>query len=283
MKKFKFIYLNLVIILLFTILTGCSYINNAMKTMQKGLTVEEQATIDKTTTEYIDKIKNKTWYSDESNFHWRFNEDGSVEEDGILSEPNNWILKFGNEYDTTTPLSEYSRKAIEETSDYYIHFKSPIYENKQYHLKVKFSDTDNLILGSTPYIVGIDYIHEVPEDTILDPYFYTPYAWGDTGEDGLVGIYWVLQDDGLGAETTGALFGEMIYPSTFYWSIKDNYLYIDWTSLNEEDGTENHYKLDVYEFEKLDDNSFNVWPYMDYKKENVTHFVATDSIDISDF
>ena len=68
-------------------------------------------------------------------------------------------------------------------------------------------------------------------------------------------------DDGLGAETIGIFGGEFVYPDTFYWSYKDGYLYIDWTYQNE-DGSEEHYKLDIYEVKKGDGEFYTT----DYQK-----------------
>ncbi|MBR6406819.1 MAG: hypothetical protein IKS18_11615 [Lachnospiraceae bacterium] len=250
-----------------------------MKILRKGLSASEQAEVNRNVREWTEKLPGVTWWDAEMNWSLRFYEDGTVEEDGILSEAGNWYIAFGSEYDEKTPVSEMSRDYIERFCDYYLHFDSPAraYEDHRYHCRIHFDPDGNLVLWDTVYTAGVDYIHEIPADAVQDP-FFTQCVWGEQGDDGKVGSLWVMQDDGLGAETIGSMGGEWVYPTTFYWSYKDPYLFIDWTSLDEE-GSENHYKLEIFKVTK-NENSFDIRDYLEKPGSGTTHYVKAEEQDI---
>ncbi|MBR5060478.1 MAG: hypothetical protein IKX06_06875 [Clostridia bacterium] len=253
--------------------SGCEILERIAKHNQKGLTAKEQEEVDKNVREWTRKITGVTWWDDNMYWSLRFYEDGSVEEDGVLSGPDNWYITFGDEFNENKPVSEFDRNYIEQFCHYFLHFDSParVYEKKRYHCRISFDGDGNLVLWDTTYKPGVDYIHEVPKDAALDP-FFCQCIWGDQSGDGKIGKLWIMQDDGLGAETVGAIGGEWILPETFYWSYKAPYLYIDWTSLNE-DGTENHYKLDVFKVTFDGDRSFDTADYLGKPGTASTHWV----------
>lgn len=253
------------------VLPGCEILERVAKASRKGLTAEEQAEVDRTVSDWTSRITGVTWWDDGMHRSLRFFEDGSVEDDGVLSGPDNWYIKFGDELNENKPVSEFDRNYIEKFCGYYLHFDSPAraYENYRYHCRIKFDGDGNLVLWDETYKPGIDWIHEIPGDAKVDP-FFSRCIWGDE-EDGKIGKLWILQEDGLGAETVGSIGGEWILPTTFYWSYKAPYLYVDWTSLNE-DGTENHYRLDVYKI-TMNEDSFDAADYLERPGAAATHWV----------
>lgn len=255
----------------------------------KGLSKEQQAEVDATVADYTARIADITWW--EAQYHetyYAFYSDGRVEEDGRVSEPGNWVIRFGGEYDGSKDVSKMSQKEIEEQCDYYIHFDAPVGSAgfSRLHLKVTFDDSGNLVLGSIDpmiYEPGPAIVREVPDGTTPDPYFYgnfTSNNWGVWGfeDGGSIGKIWVFQDDGTGAETIGSMNGELIYPDYFYWSFKDGQLYIEWAR-DDEYVAEYGKDIDVYHVEK-GDGEFFITHYLDFNGTGREHLVITDKLDI---
>ena len=250
-----------------------------------GLSKKQQAQIEKTISEYNEKLVGKTWWNYRWGYAYRFYEDGRVEESGSISEPGNWYISFGEQYNRNSDLSKYRKKFIEQYCDYYLRFDSPsYYDHPKQDYRISFNEKGNLVLFDDEYEPGVDYIHEIPEDAYLDDYFLGTYkannwgVWGFEYEDGKIGSIWVFQDDGLGAETVGSMGGELIYPETFTWAFKDDMLYIEWTR-SEEYISEYGKDIDVYYVEK-GDKEFYITSYLDHEKANRQHLVVTDQLDI---
>ena len=255
-----------------------------------GLSKEQQAEVDATIADYTARIQDVPWWEEQyHSTYYTFYSDGRVEQDGRISEPDNWEIRFGGEYDNDKDVSKMSQKEIEEKCDYYIHFDAPEGSAgfSRLHLKVDFDENGDLVLGNvdpTVYVPGPAIIREVPEGTVQDPYFYGNFAennwgvWGFTSDDGGIGKLWIFQEDGLGAETVGTMNGELIYPDYFYWSFKDGQLYIEWAR-DEDYVSEYGSDIDVYTVEK-GDGEFYITHYLDFDGANKEHLVVTDQLDI---
>ena len=267
----------IVFILMLLMLTGCG----------KGLSKKQQTEVEKTVKEYSEKLIGPTWWSYSSNSSLKFYEDGTIEEDGYVSEPGNWYVSFGEQYNRNADVSKMNKKYIEEWCDYYLRYDSPAYyDHQKMNNKISFNEKGNLVLWDEEYVPGVDIVHEIPEDAYLDPYFYGNYkannwgVWAKIYEDDKEGSIWVFQDDGLGAETIGAYGGQLIYPDTFTWAFKDDKLYIEWPR-DEEYITEYGRDIDVYIIEK-GDGQFYATDYLDYEGKTRTLYRQTDKLDISE-
>ena len=251
-----------------------------------GLSKKEQEEIDRTVAEYTEKLVGPTWWNDQWGYAIKFYEDGTVEDEGYISEPGNWYISYGEQYNRNADVSKMSRKYIDEFCGYYLRYDSPAYsDGKKMDCRISFTDDGNLVLFDDVYYPGPDYIHEVPEDTYLDPYFYGTYkannwgVWAFVADDGSEGKLWVFQDDGLGAETIGAYGGELIYPDTFTWSFKDGMLYIEWPR-SDEYIAEYGKDIDAYNVER-GDGEFWITSYLDRDGSSRQHLVQTDNLDIA--
>ena len=250
----------------------------------KGLSAEKQAEVDAVVADYTERIVGPTWHSIQWDSALRFYEDGTVEIEGRLTEPDNWRIEFGPEYSGDLPVSEMSQDAIRDRCDYFLRYEQPIYggtENR--HYRISFSEDGNLMLWDDEYASGPDYVHEIPAAAVLDPYFLGNYpangwgVWGDEDEDGSIGVLWIFQPDGLGAETIGSMNGELIYPDTFLWGVRDDVLYIEWNR-SEEYIEEYGRDIDVCEVERGDGEFWVTDPFD--SNGGRRHFVATDALDI---
>lgn len=287
MKKCGKIVLLLIISV---ILCGCN-VGELSKNFSKGLTKEQQAEVDATVADYTERIQGITWRNVENaEMSLKFHEDGTVEENGRFSEPGSWEIRFGGEYDNSLPVAEMTKKQIEEWCDYYLRYDQPegLSGYDRQHLVVHFDEDGNLVLGKyTPatYIPSIDTIYEMPEDAYQDEFFYGNFPANDWGvwvrineETGDEGELWIIQPDGKGAETVGAMAGELIYPDYFQWAYKDDHLYIQWAR-TEEYIAENGQDLDVYVIEK-GDGEFWATPYLDFEGKKKVHYRQTKKLDI---
>ena len=99
----------------------------------------------------------------------------------------------------------------------------------------------------------------------------------ENSEDGSIGVLWIFQPDGLGAETIGSMNGELIYPDTFLWGVRDDVLYIEWNR-SEEYIEEYGRDIDVCEVERGDGEFWVTDPFD--SNGGRRHFVATDALDI---
>lgn len=250
----------------------------------KGLSDERKAEIDARIADYTERIVGPTWHNYEMNNALRFYEDGTVEDAGHISEPGNWYISFGEQYNRNADVSQMTQDHIEEYCDYYLRYDSPAYaDGKKFNQKIRFGENGNLVLWDEEYVPGVDYLHEIPEDTFLDPYFYGNYPANDWGVwgfeyDGKIGTLWIFQPDGLGAETVGSMGGELIYPETFEWHVKDDMLYIEWPR-SEEYIEENGKDIDAYHVER-GDGEFWITFYLDHEGSSRQHLVETDQVDI---
>ncbi|MBO7677216.1 MAG: lipoprotein [Erysipelotrichaceae bacterium] len=262
-------------LIILILLSGCG----------NGISKAKQKEIDATVGKYTEMIVGPTWWSKQGNLALKFYEDGRVEEDGKFAEPGNWYISFGEENNRNVDLSKLSKKFIDQYCDYFLRWDEQYAgEPKKNNWKISFNEEGDLVLWYEEYERGVDYIHEVPEDAYLDPYFYGNYrnnnwgVWGFDDGDGKIGSIWIFQDDGLGAETVGSFNGELIYPDTFTWSFKDDYLYIEW-SRSEEYIADNGRDIDVYKVEK-GDNEFYITSYLDRDGKTRQRLVVTDKLDI---
>ena len=263
------------IMIMLCLLSGCT-----------GVSKSQQKEIDKNIAEWSEKLVGPTWWDEDKHFAYRFYEDGRVEEDGYISEPGNWYISFGEQYNPNTDVSKLSKKFIKEYCDYYVRFKSPAYkvEEKYCNFRIRFDDNGNLYFFDELYTPGVDYIHEIPEDAYLDSYFYGNFSannwgvWAFIGDDGKEGKLWVFQDDGYMAETVGSYGGELIYPSVYKWAFKDDYLYLE--ALRDEDYIAEYGRdIDVYRVEK-GNNEFYITSYLDFDGNNRERLAVTDKLDI---
>ena len=270
MKKIIFI------IAVLLVLCGCT-----------GISRSQQKQIDKTIAEYSEKLIGPTWWDQKGKFSYRFYADGTVEEDGYLSEPGSWHISFGEQYNENTDLSKLSKKFIENYCDYFVRFISPAYKVEETHrnLRIRFDDDGNLYLYDELFLPGMDIIHEIPEDAYLDPFFFGNYKannWGVFGyeyEAGKIGELLVFQDDGYAAETTGSFNGELINPSIYTWAFKDDYLYLE--ALRSEEYIAEYGKdIKVYKVEKEADGNFYLTDYLDREGNSRRHYVITDKLDL---
>ena len=264
-------------ILILLMVSGCG----------RGLSKKQQAKIDATIKEYSEKLIGPTWWNYHSGTALRFYEDGIVEEDGRISEPGNWYISFGEQYNRNLDLSKTSRKFIEEYCDYFLRYDSPAYfDGRKTDDRISFNDNGNLVLWDEEYFRGVDYIHDIPEDAYLDPYFYGNYkvnnwgVWAKISEDNKEGSIWIFQDDGLGADTIGSYGGQLIYPDTFTWAFKDDMLYIEWPR-DEEYIAEYGKDVDVFIVEK-GDGEFYASDYLDHEGKTRTLYRQTDKLDLSE-
>lgn len=269
----KTVYALILLLIAALELTGCA---------AKGMTKEMQEEVDEVLKDYREKIVDITWHEAEyPTSALRFFSDGRVEEieystvflRGVSSAEEGWILEFSDEYRgyRNWKMEDIPRKELEENFDYYIHFYSPMRsDHHYYHIPISFDEEGNLYCWDRKYVKGLDYIEEIPEDTFVDDYF-TQTVWeiDDSGK------YWIMWDDGWGAETVGTYNGELIYPTYFQWAFKDDLLYIDWYVTED-----SNIDIDAYVIEKGELN-FQMTHY--WETDDSYHMVPSGDIDIMSF
>ena len=264
-----------IIVLIISLLLLCSCSN--------GLSKKEAQEVEKTLNEYREKLVNITWHEEaHPTSAYRFFDDGRVEEidystvflRGVSDKDNGWVLKYSDEYDNYD-INKTDKKRIEKYFNYYVHFKSPYRADEHiYHIPIHFDEEGNLYMWDYKYIKGLDYVEEIPSDATIDKYF-TQTVWGFEYEDGKSSRYWIMWNDGWGAETVGTLNGSLIYPTYFNWAYKDGLLYIDWYVTED-----SNIDIDAYVIEKGDLN-FTMTHYWNTKESY--HMIPSGDIDIASF
>lgn len=265
---------KIICLLLFVLLvSGCQ-----AKGMSKKMKEEVEATL----ADYREKLVDVTWHrEDRPTEAFRFFSDGRVEEidystvfmRGVSTAEEGWFMEYLDEYRgyRNWDPNKIPRKAYEEEFDYYVHFYSLMrWDKYYYHIPISFDEEGNLYCWNNKYVKGMDYIEEIPQDAYIDDYFaQTVWEFDDTGR------YWIMQDDGWGAETVGTYQGELIYPTYFEWAYKDGLLYIDWYVTED-----SNIDIDAYFVEKGDLN-FQMTHY--WEAEKSYHMVPSGDIDIMSF
>ena len=278
MKKIPAIAIVLLLIAaLLPGLTGCDRLGRVLQYNlgSKGLSPERQEEVDAIAADYAERLQGVTWWHPIYPASYRFFADGTVEENGVLSEPGAWTVSYSDRNGTLI-LAETPRVTIEEQCDFYLFYDSPL-QNRRIALRLSFNEDGNPVFGDVDpevYVPGPDYFHEIPSDATVDS-FFTQTVWGEDLGDGNVGGLWILWEDGWGAETVGSYQGELIYPVYFHWACKDDLLFIDWYV----DETSNQ-GPDVYRIERgaLD---FYRTPYLDRDESNREHMIPSGEIDIA--
>ena len=262
------------IIMIFMILLFCSSCSS------KGLRGKKKEEVENTLKQYREKLVDVTWHNEKyPTSAFSFFSDGRVEEidhstvflRGVSDVENGWILKFSDEYDNYI-LEESDQKRIDKWFNYYVHFISPMRSDRfHYHIPIYFDEKGDLYMWDQKYVRGVDYIEEIPLDAYVDEYF-TQTVWGFDNGDGSSSRYWIMWDNGWGAESIGTYQGDLIYPTYFKWAYKDDLLYIDWYVTED-----SNIDIDAYVIEKSDLN-FNMTHYWNSKL--TYHMVPSGDIDI---
>ena len=246
----------------------------------KGLKGKKKEEVENTLKEYREKLVDVTWHNAMYPTNaFRFFSDGRVEEidhstvfsRGVSDVENGWTLKFSDEYDKYN-LEETDQKRIEKYFKYYVHFTSPMRADEhKYHIPIFFDENGDLYMWDEKYVKGVDYIEGIPDDAYIDEYF-TQTVWGFDDGDGTSSRYWIMWDNGWGAETVGSYMGELIYPTYFQWAFKDDMLYIDWYVTED-----SNIDIDAYVIKKGDLN-FQMTHYWSSKYDY--HMVPSGDIDL---
>ena len=261
------------IIMIFLMLLVCS-------SCARGLSRKQKEEVENTLKEYREKLVDVTWHNERyPTSAFRFFSDGRVEETdhstvflrGVSDAENGWVLKFSDEYDNYD-LDKTDKKRIEKYFNYYVHFVSPMRaDGHVYHIPVRFDENGDLWMWDEKYVKGADYIEAIPDDACIDSYF-TKTVWGFDDGSGSASRYWIMWDNGWGAETVGSYMGELIYPTYFQWALKDDLLYIDWYVTED-----SNIDIDAYVIEKGDLN-FQMTHY--WNTSDTKHMIPSGDIDI---